>query len=303
MKERSKAAVLASFAGDALALGAHWIYDTNQILKRFGRIENLLGPSPDSYHPTKTKGDFTHYGDQMLVLLESLADLQRFDLRDFSERWRALFNGYEGYVDQATRMTLSRYAEGKTWRDPGSPSNDLAGAARIAPLVYLYADDLGALVASAREQTRMTHADQWTVESAEFFARVVHAILHGQTPGDAISDVVKEHYTGSVIEKWVQQGRGSVERESVKAILAFGQSCHAPEAFPGVIHLIEKYPDNLKEALVQGVMGGGDSAGRGMLAGLVLGAHNGMQGVPEAWITGMRRRDHLLRLIEGILPS
>lgn len=303
MRERSKAAVLASFAADSLALGVHWIYDTDQIMKRFGRVEELLEPVPNSYHSTKSKGDFTHYGDQMLVLLESLAALKRFDLQDFSGRWRTLFNGYEGYVDQATQMTLSRYMAGKSWRDPGPPSNDLAGAARLAPLVCLYADHPDALVTSAREQTRMTHADPWTVESAEFFARLAYAVLHGLTPGDAIFEVTKERFRGSRIEEWVRQGCDSVGRGSVEAILAFGQSCHTPEAFPAVIHLIAKYPDDLKEALIQGVMAGGDSAGRGMLVGLVLGAHAGMSGLPESWISGMRRRDHLLGLIEGILPS
>ena len=58
--------VLASFAADSLALGAHWIYDTESISKMFGRVDTFLKPSPNSYHATKDKGAFTHYGDQTL---------------------------------------------------------------------------------------------------------------------------------------------------------------------------------------------------------------------------------------------
>ncbi|MCX5839664.1 MAG: hypothetical protein NTW71_14310 [Deltaproteobacteria bacterium] len=34
--------VLISFTGDALALGAHWIYDSDRITREFGRVERFL---------------------------------------------------------------------------------------------------------------------------------------------------------------------------------------------------------------------------------------------------------------------
>ena len=48
MTTQATAMVLASFAADSLALGAHWIYDTDEIDRRIGRIENLCKPLPDS---------------------------------------------------------------------------------------------------------------------------------------------------------------------------------------------------------------------------------------------------------------
>ena len=48
--------VMASFVADSLALGAHWIYDTEKIKSNFGRVESLLKPASDSYHATKGKG-------------------------------------------------------------------------------------------------------------------------------------------------------------------------------------------------------------------------------------------------------
>ena len=69
MEKNAQAVVLASFIGDSLALGAHWIYDTSRIEKDYGRVETFLKPSQDSYHPTKERGEFTHYGDQAFILL------------------------------------------------------------------------------------------------------------------------------------------------------------------------------------------------------------------------------------------
>ena len=80
MKNKAQAMVLASLAADSLALGAHWIYDTEKIEKDIGRVDRLLAPPEKSYHPTKKRGEFTHYGDQTLLLLESICEKGAFDL-------------------------------------------------------------------------------------------------------------------------------------------------------------------------------------------------------------------------------
>ncbi|MBW2090829.1 MAG: ADP-ribosylglycohydrolase family protein, partial [Deltaproteobacteria bacterium] len=168
MNDKGKAMVMASFLADSLALGVHWIYDTKQIEDDFGRVDTLIKPGPDSYHSTKEKGDFTHIGDQTFILLESLAAKNGFDLDDFSARWQALFKNYEGYFDKATKATLSGYAAGKSALDAGSTSQELAGASRVAPLVYYESEDLERLVHEARFQTMMTHHSPVCLESADF---------------------------------------------------------------------------------------------------------------------------------------
>ena len=72
MMTNQKAAVVGAFVADALSLGVHWVYNTGVIDKKFGRVDRYYDPLT-SYHKGKRAGDFTHYGDQMLVLLESLS--------------------------------------------------------------------------------------------------------------------------------------------------------------------------------------------------------------------------------------
>ena len=67
------------------SLGAHWIYSQREIAEKFGHITGYATPAT-SYHPGKQAGDFTHYGDQTMVLLRSLAAHGRFDLADFARR-------------------------------------------------------------------------------------------------------------------------------------------------------------------------------------------------------------------------
>jgi ADP-ribosylglycohydrolase len=300
MTDNRRSMVLASFAADSLALGVHWIYDTEKIKKDFGRVDALRKPLAGSYHPTKEKGEFTHYGDQTLVLLESIAAQRGFDLSDFSERWQDLFKTYRGYFDQATKMTLQNLAQGKAIEEAGSSSTDLSGAARIAPLVFLYHKDPETLVKAARAQTQMTHNNPLVIDSAEFFARVCCKVLDGTSPIKPMTEVAAHRFKGLPLPAWVKEGIESTGKDSVSTIARFGQSCHTDEAFPGVVHLIAKYENDLKEALVQAVMAGGDSAGRGLMVGMVLGAHLGDKGLPKEWISEMRRGKEILRLLQQI---
>ncbi len=300
MKEHGKAMVMAAFVADSLALGAHWIYNTEDISRTFGRMDRLQAPGPGSYHPAKRAGEFTHYGDQTLALLESVAQNDGFDLYHFSTLWRALFDGYDGYVDEATRATLSGFAAGKGPQSAGAPSDDLGGAARIPPLVHRYRNDLIGVIDASRSQTHMTHTDPVTVDSAEFFATVAWLVLNGMPPVAAMQTVAQDQFANSPVYGWVKEGIASKDTGSVTAIGKFGQSCRTAEAFPGVVHLIARYQEDLKKALVQSVMAGGDSAARGMLAGMVIGAHSGWDGLPKEWVSGLKEKEKVLSLLERI---
>jgi ADP-ribosylglycohydrolase len=300
MKEKPKAMVLASFAADSLALGAHWIYNTRVIDKKFGRVDHFINPERPTYHPTKNRGEFTHYGDQTLILLESVAECEGFNLIDFSERWQRLFDNYDGYLDGATKGTLENLASGKSPTESGSGSDDLAGASRIASLIYVYQNDLPELIASAKSQTAFTHNHSHVIICAAFFATVAYQILAGTAPIAAIEQAQTDEFDSEPIKEWIQVGLESAEADSRQAILDFGQMCEIPAAFPGVVHLIAKYETDLKAALVENVMAGGDSAGRGLLVGLVLGAHLGMKAIPPEWLSGLKAYPRIVDLLAKI---
>jgi ADP-ribosylglycohydrolase len=297
MTTNARAMVFASFAADALALGAHWIYDAHLIDRNLGRMSDFRKPQPPTYHPTKERGDFTHYGDQTLVLLRSLAECGVFDERDFSRAWREFFSATTGYVDGATRQTLKQIAAGIPPGEAGSSSQDLAGAARIAPLVYRYRDDPDRLVEAARRQTALTHNSPLVIDSAEFFARAACGALQGMPAGEALRRSAADSATGGPIAEWVDSGLRSAESDTRTAILEFGQMCEVEAAFPAAIHLIAKYENRLEEGLIENVMAGGDSAGRGLAVGMLLGARAGMQAIPRRWMDGLTAR----ATIEGLL--
>ena len=88
-----------------------------------------------------------------------------------------------------------------------------------------------------------------------------------------------------------------VYRDDPEELIA---SAGAQTAFPGVIHLITKYESDLKQALVENVMAGGDSAGRGLIVGMVLGAHLGMDAIPQKWLTDMKAYLQIVDMLSRI---
>jgi ADP-ribosylglycohydrolase len=300
MKEKAKAMVMASFIADSLALGVHWIYNTHVIDKKFGRVEHFLKPERPTYHPTKDRGAFTHYGDQTLLLLKSVTECDGFNLSDFSARWLKMFENYDGYIDGATKGTLENLASAKSPSESGSGSDDLAGASRIAPLVYVYRHDLRKLITSVKTQTAFTHNNAQVIESAAFFSIIAYHTLAGATPVEAIEEAKKDEFNSEPFEKWIQMGLDSIDLDSRQAILDFGQMCETAAAFPGVIHLLAKYENDLKRALVENIMAGGDSAGRGLLVGMVLGANLGMEAIPPEWLKDMKAGQQISKMLSKI---
>ncbi len=300
MDDNAKAMVLASFAADALSLGVHWIYNTNVIDKKWGRVENYIKPERPTFHPSKDLGEFTHYGDQTLVLLKSVAASSGFDKNNFAEQWQHFFKSYEGYIDGATKATIENIKAGKEPTVAGSDSDDFAGAARISPLVYSYRNDLTKLVDSARAQAIVTHNNQEVIDTAEFFGSVTFKVLNGKKPLKAIQQTLEERFNREPFSKWVEDGIKSVEKDTRQAMLDLGQMCEIQAAFPAVIHLITKYEDDLKAGLVENAMAGGDSAGRGLTVGMVLGAHLGIDAIPPKWLSDLKAYPEIVDLMDQI---
>jgi ADP-ribosylglycohydrolase len=297
MDNRLEAMVMGAFVADALALGAHWIYDTQRIDREIGRVERLMAPPPGSYHPTKQRGQFTHYGDQTLLLLESSAGSEGFEPERFARDWQAFFDGYTGYRDHATKDTLKNLSHGKPPAEAGSPSTDLGGAARIAPVILRCAGAPADQIQAARDQTALTHNHPYVIDSADFFTRVVQAVLEGSEVPDAIRQVAAVVFNRPPFAGWVADGLSSGSQETLVAIKRFGQQCEVGAAFPAVVHLVARYPMDYRSAMVENVMAGGDSAARGILAGMLLGARLGMEAIPEDWRMAMAARPRIEALL------
>ncbi|TVQ27418.1 MAG: ADP-ribosylglycohydrolase family protein [Spirochaetaceae bacterium] len=287
MKERAEAMVLASFVADSHALGAHSLHDQQVIAQRFGRIEELLPPPAESPFAAVARGGFTHDGAQSLALLRSLVRTGAFDPDAFAESWRELVGAHEAYRD---------YPLG--WSDVRRGS-DLAPVARVAAIAYRFRDDLEQLISTARAQCSATDGDGLAVDTAEYIARVVWHILNGKTPTASLQ-AAADTMSSAQISALVSAGIESTEDPTCATALRFGQDRSIEAALPFCVHIVCKHEGSLKEALVDNLAGGGQSAVRAAVIGMILGCFHGRDAIPDDWLEDLAAYQEISGLLEDL---
>lgn len=301
MQGNPKTAILAAFVADSLALGVHWVYDTAAIAARYGRVQFLLRPELAPYHRGKEAGELTHYGDQMLMLLRHVADNGAFDAPSFSLQWREGMGSYTGYLDQASKQTLANLDGGAAVLDAGSRSDDLSGAARLAPLLAAYADKPRALAQAAGLQARLTHNSPLVPATAELLAKACLLALQGLEPVAALEQAAGASSDFNVSDL-VRRGLAARDMGSMEAVKSFGQSCSTMAGLPGAVQIVARHGQNLAAALEENVMAGGDSAARGMFIATLLGSGPGAA-IPGKWLQSLRCREEVQDLLARIAPA
>lgn len=295
----SSSIVLGSFIGDSLALGPHWIYDPREIHEKLGRVTTYQPPLA-IYHTGKTAGDLTHYGDQTLVLLRSIAENGGFDLTRFSSAWRAFWEdpATHSYRDGATKATLAHLQSGAA----ASTSQDIAGAARISPLFLLKWESEDDLLEAAAAQTACTHGDPAVIEAARFFATVTQSLLHGKSMQAALEKAMQRANEEALPAEWWENALESAASKGTDAAALHwhGLSCHTADAFPGICHLLLRHPGDPATALIENANAGGDSAARGIILGLIYGAKFPVSGWPAEWLEDLHARPEITRLIQKL---
>lgn len=294
MRNKVHTAILAAFVADSLALGVHWVYDQEVIAREYGRVTTLIKPSLTNYHPHKQAGDLTHYGDQMLLLLRHVLQVQGFEAHEFISTWQATMTTYTGYQDQATRQTLEALDAGQPALQAGSKSTDIAGAARLAPLLLLYRDP-ATLIHSARIQAQLTHNSPLVLGSAELLARACLLVMDDLPPTLALEQAAQD--TGDLtLVDLVRQGLTYQDQDSLVAIKKWGQSCGVMAALPGAVQIVARHGQNLQQALEENTMAGGDNAARGMFIATLLGS-SGQAQIPDQWLGALHCKQEVEELV------
>jgi ADP-ribosylglycohydrolase len=216
---------------------------------------------------------------------------KRWDPVAFMDEWLGMWPTYNDYIDGATKTTLGNIQNQTDKTQGGSNSVEIAGPARIAPLVsFLAQAPENELVQAAIEQTKLTHRSPEAEETASFLAKASYRLIHGARLEDTVRETAPE---------WALKSANSVlPQNAVDAMAKLGPACSISSALPSVIYLALKHGENTEIALIENAMAGGDNCARGLALGMLLGAANGYTSIPEQWRNDLNGATALHELIE-----
>jgi ADP-ribosylglycohydrolase len=119
-RSRARNAILGALVADAATMGFHWVYSQRRIVELTPEVPEFRQPDEKDFeggvgyfaHASKHAGDLSQYGEQMLVMLRSLAETGgHYDRANYTEQFRRHFGyggEFVGYIDRPTRQTLDR---------------------------------------------------------------------------------------------------------------------------------------------------------------------------------------------------
>jgi len=314
-EDRLRGAVWGQFVGDAAALGVHWIYDLSELSARFpGGVFGFEAPAAGDYHQSKTPGDLTHYGDGALLLLESIAEYGSFDPRAFGNRFIETFGSahYPDYLDWATKGTLKNYTRFTESNSPGdydfqqgADDAEAATASRLAGLAVRYWRDRD-LAATIESLTRVCQNNQRAIGYMKYHGLLLVELFLGHDAHEAIENAMMKvaPLTPRLSTELRQQTKkvlAETGKEVTEATLEFGQACPLPQSFPSALHAFLKHSNDFETAILANLRAGGDNAGRGAMLGSWLGAHLGVDAIPQQWRTRLTAAPRISAALDKIL--
>lgn len=288
--------LLGAFVADAASLGVHWIYDPERIAKIAARRGGKSSFAPvDAANYADTKGFFAHslrrngmltqYGEVLRLAIQSMnANDGAFDVAAYQASFAAHFGPggtYQGYIDRPTRAALDNIVAEQS---PSGTDDDQNPAVARLPAIfagYRGKANLSETITGAMEVTNVNAvAAAYSAAFADVLSRVAQNVplsdvLHAAA--DAADYTIKSELLGAL---------STSDDNTTDYAGLMGRACHLPTAGPIVFHIL-KHSDSYRDAVERNNLAGGDSAGRSILIGAVMGLAHGVatpMGIPLSWV-------------------
>jgi ADP-ribosylglycohydrolase len=255
------------------------------------------------------------------MLLESVAKTSRHDLEDYTARLDELFETIDGtaysgrYTDWAVRDTYrNRVEAAMSWDDPmvGTLAATTEGAQRAVVLAARYSGDAVMAAKEMYANIRLTYRDPFIVGQQLSYGLVLSGLIEGVQLSEMERFLSTVYGNKEIRPKMIQSydtmsqvgiGQSAWDpdfRTFPPHLIAqlYGDDCEQDHLLPAVYWLAHRFPNDFEAGMLAAVNGGGNNMARAALTGALLGAMNGLAGIPERFITGLEDHERLLELAE-----
>lgn len=222
-------------------------------------------------------------------------------------------------IGRSFRQVLGELERGVSPLETGQSSAGIGAAMRIAPLaLYFEKDDQEGLFRSAMSASLMTHRDVRSLAGAMAVAHAVRRLVDGEAREPSFllwlaADVAREEEriasqlgtgVGSLDKHSRSMSRAIAHTESLlelprsQALAGLVEEANRHGAEPTCKRATMGFPpaciptclyillttDTFEDGLVEMVNLGGDADSTGAILGALMGAHYGVQAIPERWL-------------------
>ncbi len=279
-------------------------------------------------------GDVSQTGQFVIMLLESVAEKGTFDVADFTKRVDEFFKTIDGtamgsvksgrYTDDAMRQTWANRQKGVAWDSPSVGANSITSEAaqHAVILAALFSKNPEKLFTECYKEISLFYSNDFARTQSMAYVMAVGGFLAGvpleqiktyrsRIPADVRSkvklfaDSQTQIETGRAIAHGFDSTGAALETKITfepphLISQVYGAHCEIQQLLPCAYYLIHRYPDNFEMAVLSAVNGGGNNMARAALTGGMSGAMNGLSGIPQRFITGLKDHERLLKLAEKV---
>ena len=294
--QSSAACLMGALVGDAAALGLHWIYDVGRIAEiaaRRGGKSAFAPIDPENFkdipaffaHGKRRDGMLTQYGEALHLAVRCInRNDGAFDVATYQQDYVDTFGAggsYQGYIDKPTRGTLANIAVEQL--APSGIEDDQLPALSTLPAIVLAYHDADNFPTTVKEAIQVTSLDAEALAYGGVFTDLLTRVLAGEDIGKALwASAITAGPTGQAL----LDALDTDEDSSVNYGEITGRACHLSMGMPLAFHILSR-AQSFEDAIERNILAGGDSAGRAIVIGAVMGAHHGIagpSGIPLEWI-------------------
>ena len=295
VRARCVGAIVGAIVADAAAMGVQWIYDPEELERRHaaclaaGHLGLDFHDPPASPHFDYESGRNSPYGEQSLVLLESLAEHGCLDTAAYADAFGGLFGaGWRGYRDASCKGFLRRWATGAMPPATGADDFQINCVVRLPSLITAFGgvgrcggggknsknnnqELREAVVAATRVTQNTPRAVAWALMMTDVLEPMIY---EGMSPARAVQQgatralrAERDFLTASeaVASHWYEAGGHlmykvvpKVETGHAAVVAKLGKNCHIPNSCQTPVHVVLHHIDMAKENGHRG--GGGEGA-------------------------------------------
>jgi len=328
--ERKLASLLGAAVADAASRPLHWIYDLDQLNKVIKSDPGHPEFWPQSHSPfySLPTGENSCYWDEAEAVLSALKNMPGKEITDFNfekvEEEFCLQFGEGSRYDMARRQEymqkrargivkgpiegkwlhggmikfLQNHAAGKqVCGDPHIKETD--GFCCSLPLVAKYAGEKS--LTSLVDQVSSTQSTWSTaMRHSHVASKIVEKFILGvEDPIKEVKKEIEEEYPE--IYKEIDEIQSVIEVNHTKAVGGiFGRPCYNPGSFMGAIHAVIS-SDSYEEAVRKTIFAGGCNCSRSFFIGAMIGARDGLKGIPIEWIEKTNNSKKVINLALQVL--